>query len=85
MEDSVSFTYEFKGSKPSKQQVYNMAKHTAELGHRQFSIIWGENWIDIDVSNNRFYGRGWIKKIGGDEIAQLLNESVMTSPSLMRA
>jgi len=85
MEDSMSFTYEFKGSKPSWQQVYNMAKHAAEIGHRQFSIIWGEGWIDIDLSNNQFYGRGWIKNIDGDEIAQLLNETVMTSPSRVRA
>jgi hypothetical protein len=62
-----------------------MARHAVEIGHNEFSIIWGENWIDIEFMNNKFYGRGWIKKIDGSEIARLLNESVMSTPSLMRA
>jgi hypothetical protein len=65
----------FHGKKPSKTQLMRKIKTAIQSGATAISIIWGENWIDLDYSFNArdWNGNGWIKDIGGDDIAQELN------------
>ena len=67
--------YEFFNRKPSKVQINSCIKNAMEQGSKAIAIIWGENQIDLDYHDNQgqWYGNGWIKDIGGDDIAQALN------------
>ena len=69
------YKYEFHNRKPSKKQVDSCIKNAMEQGSKALTIIWGENQIDLDYHDNQgqWYGNGWIKDIGGDDIAQALN------------
>jgi hypothetical protein len=66
---------EYKNRKPSKAVVMRTLGEYLKQGGKCFSITWGENWIDLDYHPNQelWYGSGWIKDIGGDDIAQELN------------
>lgn len=65
----------FTGRKPSRAQVLAKCKAAIQSGAAAISIQWGENVIDLDYSFNAraWNGRGWIREIGGDDIAQELN------------
>ena len=67
---------EYHKRKPSKAVVMRTLAEYLKQGGKCFSITWGENWIDLDYNPNQevWYGSGWIKDIGGDDIAQELNE-----------
>jgi hypothetical protein len=67
--------YEFFNRKPSKKQIDSCLKNAMKQGSKAVAIIWGENQIDLDYhdSHGQWYGSGWIKDIGGDDIAQALN------------
>ena len=67
---------EFKNRKPSKAVIMRTLAEYLKQGGKAFSITWGENWIELDFHPNQeqWYGSGWIKEIGGDDIAQELNE-----------
>ena len=69
------YKYEFFNRKPSKKQIDSCIKNAMESGSKALAIIWGENQIDLDYHDNQgqWYGSGWIKDIGGDDIAQALN------------
>jgi len=62
--------------KPSRAVIMRTIAEYLKQGAKSFDIRWGENWIEIDWHPNqeRWYGRGWIKEIGGDDIANELNE-----------
>ena len=67
--------YEFHNRKPSKKHIDSCIKNAMQSGSKAIAIIWGENQIDLDYHDNQgqWYGNGWIKDIGGDDIAQALN------------
>jgi hypothetical protein len=66
---------EYKNRKPSKAVIMRTLAEYLKQGGKSFSITWGENWIELDYHPNQeqWHGRGWIKDIGGDNIAQELN------------
>lgn len=66
---------EYKNRKPSKALIMRTLAEYLKQGGKCFSITWGENSIDLTWhnNNNRWYGSGWIKEIGGDDIAKELN------------
>ena len=67
--------YEFHNRKPSRKQIDSCLKNATDQGSKAVAIIWGENQIDLDYndSQGQWYGSGWIKDIGGDDIAKALN------------
>jgi hypothetical protein len=67
---------EFKNRKPSRAVIMRTLAEYLKQGGKAFSITWGENWIELDFHPNQeqWHGTGWIKDIGGDSIANELNE-----------
>lgn len=67
---------EYKNRKPSKAVIMRTLGEYLKQGGKCFSITWGENWIELDYHPNQeaWYGSGWIKDIGGYDIAQELND-----------
>jgi hypothetical protein len=67
--------YEFFNRKPSKAQINGCIKNAMAQGSKTVAIIWGENQIDLDYHDGykTWYGTGWIKNIGGGDIAKELN------------
>ena len=72
---SPVFDINFTGNKPSKPQIMSKIKAAIQSGAGAISVTWGENWIELDYSFNAraWNGHGWIRAIGGDDIAQELN------------
>ena len=70
------YTINFEKRKPSRAQIMSKVIASVNDGERQIEILWGENWIELSQQhgNNRWCGYGWIKDIGGDDIAQDLNK-----------
>ena len=67
---------EYHKRKPSKAVIMRTLAEYLKQGGKCFSITWGENSIDLTWhnNNNRWYGSGWIKNIGGDDLAVELNQ-----------
>lgn len=67
---------EYKNRKPSKAVIMRTLAEYLKQGGKCFSITWGENSLDLTWhnNNNRWYGSGWIGKIGGDDLANELNQ-----------
>ena len=67
---------EYKNRKPSRAVIMRTLAEYLKQGGKSFSIAWGENWIELDYHPNQeqWYGRGWIKDIGGEDLAQELNQ-----------
>ena len=61
--------------KPSITVLRAAIKQAAKLGETNISLVWGENWIDIEYHANRdkWSGNGWIGKHGGFDPANELN------------
>jgi hypothetical protein len=66
---------EFKNRKPSRAVIMRSLAEYLKQGGKSFCVTWGENCIELDWHPNheQWYGRGWIKEIGGDSIAKELN------------
>jgi hypothetical protein len=66
---------QFNNRKPSRAVIMRTLAEYLKQGAKSFDLRWGENWIEIDWHPNqdKWYGRGWIKEIGGDDIATELN------------
>ena len=62
--------------KPSRAVIMRTLAEYLKQGAKCFSLTWGENWIELDYHPNQeqWYGSGWMKEIGGDDIARELNE-----------
>ena len=62
--------------KPSRAVIMRTLAEYIKQGAKCFSLTWGENWIELDYHPNQeqWYGSGWMKEIGGDDIARELNE-----------
>ena len=63
--------------KPSKAVIMRTIAEYLKQGAKNFTITWGENWIDLTYHDryHTWHGTGWIKDIGGDDIAQELNSA----------
>jgi hypothetical protein len=61
--------------KPSRAVIMRTLAEYLKQGGKSFSISWGENCIELDFHPNQeqWYGYGWIKEIGGDDLANELN------------
>jgi len=66
----------YNNRKPSRAVIMRTLAEYLKQGAKSFDIRSGENWIEIDWHPNqeRWYGRGWIKELSGDSIANELNE-----------
>ena len=62
--------------KPSRAVIMRTIAEYLKQGAKCFTLTWGENWIELDYHPNQeqWYGSGWMKEIGGDDIARELNE-----------
>jgi len=65
----------YKNRKPSKAVIMRTLAEYLKQGGKSFNISWGENCIELQwhPSHEAWYGYGWIKTIGGNDIAQELN------------
>ena len=74
---SPIFDIDFQGRRPSKAQILSKIKAAIQSGAAAISVSWGENRLDLDYSFNAraWNGYGWIRAIGGDDIAQELNRA----------
>ena len=72
--DIITINYEKR--KPSRAVIMRTPAEYLKQGGKAFEICWGEDMIDVyfDPRDERWYGYGWIKEIGGDSIARELNE-----------
>ena len=60
-------------NKPSRAMIMRTIAEYIERGHKDLDLRWGENWIEIVKGGDNWYGAGWIKDIGGSDIADELN------------
>ena len=61
-------------NKPSRAYIMRTIGVCIEAGRKHIELSWGENWLEIIRGGNQWFGSGWIKEIGGDDIAKELNE-----------
>ena len=74
--NTATIEHNFTGRKPSKTQIMAKIKPAIKSGARSISIIWGENWLELDHLGGHlgsWAGAGWIRDISGDDIARELN------------
>ena len=66
---------EYKNRKPSRAVIMRTIAEYLKQSGKSFDIRWGENWIELNYYPNQecWYGSGWIKEIGGDDLAKELN------------
>jgi len=62
--------------KPSRAVIMRTIAEYLKQGAKCFTLSWGENCIELDFHprQEQWYGSGWMKDIGGDDIARELNE-----------
>jgi hypothetical protein len=78
----------FEGRAPSVTQIRARVRAAVAMGHDTVTIEWGENCIELEFSEylDAWTGRGWIRKISGDDLAGELNRGFARMPyDLMRA
>lgn len=70
------YKYEFLNRKPSKVQINSCIKNAIKSNSKAFTIIWGENQIDLEYNSSQkmWYGNGHIKNISGWDLAIELND-----------
>jgi hypothetical protein len=65
----------FDGRKPSKSQLIRSIKRGLKQGYTDFELSWGENMINLQKNHdNAWFGWGWIKALGGDNLAKELTQ-----------
>jgi expansin (peptidoglycan-binding protein) len=74
------YTHDFTGRCPSITQIKSHIKKAVAGGHHRIEISWGENWIELERRQyNGFFGpwfgNGWIRRVGGDDLARELSLS----------
>lgn len=69
------FEHYFTGNKPSKASIMKVIKQAIKDDYRKMEISWGENMITLEKFNNKWFGAGWIKTIGGQDIANELQST----------
>ena len=69
------YTIIFTDRKPSKAQVLARVRKAMKEGAPVIEVLWGENWIGIEDIHGYWHGRGWIRDISGQDLANFeLNE-----------
>lgn len=73
MYTTIDINYEKR--KPSRAVIMRTLAEYLKHGYKSFNVSWGENCINLDwhPSHQQWYGTGWIKEIGGDDLAKELN------------
>ena len=74
------FEYSFTGRRPSQSQIVKVLKQGIKEGASQLNIDWGENWLRFErnpYAMNRWVGYGWIRSLGGDDLAKQLNKGIL--------
>lgn len=67
---TMTYEHYFEGRKPSKAQVKSQVLNAIKEGYNKIEISWGENMIEfLKAVNGQYYGYGWIKNIGGQDLA----------------
>lgn len=66
----MEYEYHFTGRKPSKAQIKSAVIKALKAGHSDIEIIWGENGLSIERWDTGLIGHGWIKNIGGHDLAK---------------
>ena len=79
---SAQFTHEFTGRRPSQSQVVKILKEAVKQGAIDISIDWGENWLRFEkvkgwAGGISWHGYGWIRSLGGDDLAKQLNRGIL--------
>jgi hypothetical protein len=71
----------FHNRKPSKAQINACINNAIKDGSKALSISWGENCLELTYHDNNkaWYGNGWIKNIGGSDLAEELNRKQETA------
>ena len=67
------YEYEFLKRKPSEKQVKKIAIEAIKEGYPLINISWGENMIMLQNNLGEISGSGWIRDIGGDNLAYELS------------
>lgn len=65
--------FTFTGRKPSFKQCLAQAKRMSEAGRLWIELQWGENWLQLEKSQNYWQGYGHIRDIDAGIIARELN------------
>lgn len=65
--------FAFTGRKPSFNQCLAQAKRMAKAGRLWIELQWGENWLQLEKSQNYWQGYGHIRDIDAGIIARELN------------
>jgi hypothetical protein len=73
------YQFEFTGRAPSKKQIMSHIKRAMSEGHDWIQLQWGENQITLEKGSpddhlKPWHGFGWIRSIGGYDIARELAE-----------
>jgi hypothetical protein len=63
----------YEGRKPSLKQILALVAQANKQGETLLEISWGENSITLENEAGQWHGWGWIREIGGSDIAQQLN------------
>ena len=63
----------YEGRKPSRKQIHAVVVQALKMGEKAIEITWGENCITLELDRGSWSGRGWIREIGGADLAQELN------------
>ena len=76
MYTTIDINFENLKRKPSRAVIMRSLGEYLKHGYKAFNLCWGENVISLDYhpSHQQWYGTGWIKEIGGDDVAKELNE-----------
>ena len=76
--DHIAQEIVFTGKKPSKKQVFSKVYARVLRGHTLIEVYWGENGLtlDLNTSNGKWYGFGWIKDISADDVAKEINSKI---------
>jgi hypothetical protein len=71
--DANTYEYYFDGRRPSQAQVKAIVSKALKQGFSKVEIAWGENMLEIErLGGGQLYGWGWIKSIGGQDLADEL-------------
>ena len=67
----------FHNRKPSKKQVMACISNAIKHGSKALNISWGENCLEFTYNDKyqEWYGYGWIKNLGGSDIAMEINRT----------
>ena len=65
----------YTGNKPSKRMILGAIETSFKQGHKAIEISWGENMLELmwHDSHGQWYGSGWIRGTGGDDLAHEMN------------